>query len=395
MKKTIAAILLLALLALTLAGCAGEAAPKDSTNDAAQAGQQGSSGEQSALPPEGPQSGEEQPGAQPEGPQGGEEQPGGEAGEYVPDYSFYSVGLTEDGFFEGVTASDIVELPDYKGIPIPAAAVRVDPEELDSFLRSQILASYAETVQVTDRPVENYDTVNIDYTGYMDEIAFDGGSTMGMGTDVTIGVTSYIDDFLEQLIGHRPGENFDIFVTFPDRYPNNPDLAGREARFNITINYISESSEVELTDEIARDFGFEDKAGLLERVEDLLLNEARAGFISDLLAQATCREIPASVTAYFENYLVGYFSLSYGMDLSDSRQEILAGNEETVRVMAISYLAVQAICEKEGLRADDSDMDAIGILPYLDVYGLPYAKQAALTELVVPEFIIASGIPTP
>ncbi|MBR4656332.1 MAG: FKBP-type peptidyl-prolyl cis-trans isomerase [Oscillospiraceae bacterium] len=380
MKKAIVTIVILALLALTLTGCAGENSPKDSTGGAAQAGQQGS-GEEQPLPTEGAQT--------TEGPSGGE------AGEYVPDYSFYSAGLTDEGFFEGVTASDIMELPAYKGIDIPAAAVRVDPEDMEGFLRSQILAPYAETVKVTDRPVENFDTVNIDYTGYMDEIAFDGGSTMGMGTDVTIGVTSYIDDFLEQLIGHSPGENFDIFVTFPDRYPNNPDLAGREARFNITINYISESSEVELTDEIARDYGFEDKAGLLERVEDLLLNDARATFISELLAQATCREIPASVTAYFENYLVGYFSLSYGMDLSDSRQEILEGNEETVRVMAISYLTVQAICEKEGLRAGESDMDAIGILPYLDVYGLPYAKQSALTELVVPEFIIANGSPTP
>ncbi|MCR5552184.1 MAG: hypothetical protein K6F19_03590, partial [Oscillospiraceae bacterium] len=83
MKKTIAVILLLALLALALAGCAGETAPKDGTGDAVQSGQQGSS--------------EEQPALQPEGPQSAAEQPGGEAGEYVPDYSFYSVGLTEDG----------------------------------------------------------------------------------------------------------------------------------------------------------------------------------------------------------------------------------------------------------------------------------------------------------
>ncbi len=377
MKKTIAAILTLALLLLAFAGCAGETAPRDDTGDAPQSGQTADVGEQTALPPD------------------AGEQPGDGAGEYVPDYSFYSAGLTEEGFFEGVNAADIVELPAYKGIAVPAAAVAVDPGELEEFLRTKILAPYIETEEITDRAVKNYDTVNIDYTGYVDEVAFDKGSTQGMGTEVTVGVTSYIDGFLEQLIGHRPGENFDIFVTFPDPYPNDPDLSGREARFNITINYIAERHEAELTDEIAQDYGFEDKAGLLARVEDLLLNNARAPFLSDLLAQATCQDIPESVITYFENYLVGYFSVTYGMDLSDSRQEILEGNEEAIRAMAVSYLAVQAMCEKEGLRADEADLEAIGLLPYVDVYGLPFAMQSALTERVLPEFIISSGHPEP
>ena len=65
---------------------------------------------------------------------------------------------------------------------------------------------------------------------------FEGGSTNGAGTEVTIGVTSYIDNFLEQLIGHKPGETFDIKVTFPDPYERNSELSGKDAVFTVTIN---------------------------------------------------------------------------------------------------------------------------------------------------------------
>ena len=103
------------------------------------------------------------------------------------------------------------------------------------------MSSHTYTNEVTDRAVKDGDTLNIDYVGTVDGVAFEGGSTDGKGTQVTIGVTSYIDDFLEQLIGHRPGETFDIEVTFPDPYENNPDLAGKDAVFTVTVNHIVET----------------------------------------------------------------------------------------------------------------------------------------------------------
>ena len=75
----------------------------------------------------------------------------------------------------------------------------------------------------------------------------------GNGTEVTIGVTQYIDDFLEQLIGHKPGESFDVEVTFPDEYPNNEDLAGKDAVFAVTVNYIVEQVTPELTDDFVQE----------------------------------------------------------------------------------------------------------------------------------------------
>ena len=87
--------------------------------------------------------------------------------------------------------------------------------------------------------VKDGDTVNIDYVGYIDDVAFEGGNTQGQGTSLTIGSGSYIDDFEEQLIGHNVGDNVTVNVTFPENYGND-ELNGKDARFEVTINGIYE-----------------------------------------------------------------------------------------------------------------------------------------------------------
>ena len=98
-------------------------------------------------------------------------------------------------------------------------------------------AGYSTDASLT---VEDGDTVNIDYVGSVDVVEFKGGSTQGQGTDLVIGSGSYIDDFEEQLIGAHPGDEVDVYATFPDPYNNNPDLSGKEALFEVTINGIYE-----------------------------------------------------------------------------------------------------------------------------------------------------------
>lgn len=89
----------------------------------------------------------------------------------------------------------------------------------------------------TSLTVEDGDTVNIDYVGSVDGVEFDGGSTNGQGTDLTIGSELYIDDFEEQLIGSHPGDTVEVNVTFPDDY-SSEDLQGQDALFEVTINGI-------------------------------------------------------------------------------------------------------------------------------------------------------------
>lgn len=87
--------------------------------------------------------------------------------------------------------------------------------------------------------VEDGDTVNIDYVGSIDGVEFDGGNTQGMGTDLVIGSGSYIDDFEDQLIGVHPGDQVDVYVTFPEDY-GVEELNGKEALFQVTVNGIYE-----------------------------------------------------------------------------------------------------------------------------------------------------------
>lgn len=81
------------------------------------------------------------------------------------------------------------------------------------------------------------DTVNIDYTGYLDGEAFDGGSTDGAGADLELGSNTYIDGFEDGIVGHKVGETFDLNLTFPENYGNS-DLAGKDVTFTVTLNGI-------------------------------------------------------------------------------------------------------------------------------------------------------------
>lgn len=87
--------------------------------------------------------------------------------------------------------------------------------------------------------VKDGDTVNIDYVGYIDGVAFAGGNTNGQGADLTIGSGSYIDDFEDQLVGAHPGDQVEVNVTFPEDY-GNEELNGKDATFDVTVNGIYE-----------------------------------------------------------------------------------------------------------------------------------------------------------
>lgn len=106
-----------------------------------------------------------------------------------------------------------------------------DSTEEDPYLNAM---GYSTNPELT---VADGDTVNIDYVGTLDGVPFDGGSTGGSGTELTIGSRSYIDDFEEQLIGSHPGDTVDVAVTFPEDY-GHETLNGQDVIFEVTINGI-------------------------------------------------------------------------------------------------------------------------------------------------------------
>ena len=145
----------------------------------------------------------------------------------------FSKALNANGTFKDIDFANVVKLPDYKNFSFSADTLQVSEEDINTKI-DELLAPFQEAKEIKDRAVEDGDTLNIDYVGSIDGVEFEGGSTEGNGTEVTIGVTNYIDDFLQQLIGHKPGENFDIEVTFPENY-GKEDLNGKDAIFNACL----------------------------------------------------------------------------------------------------------------------------------------------------------------
>ena len=156
--------------------------------------------------------------------------------------SNYSAQLNDDGTMKGVTASDYIELCDYKNITVNYADIEYTDEQMAEDIQA-MLEEYAGLNTETTVAVKDGDKVNIDYVGTVDGVAFSGGDTEGQGADLTIGSNSYIDDFEEQIIGHVAGDSFDVNVTFPDEYSSNPDLAGKDAVFAVVLNGIYTTPE--------------------------------------------------------------------------------------------------------------------------------------------------------
>lgn len=152
----------------------------------------------------------------------------------------------EEAYVDHLVPSEYVEIGEYKGIEITVTKTEVTEEEIDeqiSYFQEAVPA-----MPVKDRDVsQEGDIVNVDYSGRIkaDDTVFEGGTATG--ASVTIGGTGYIEGFAEGMAGHKIGETFEEEVTFPAEYPNNPDLAGVEAIFTVTINSISETPK--LTDD--------------------------------------------------------------------------------------------------------------------------------------------------
>ncbi len=284
------------------------------------------------------------------------------------DPTVLSEGLDDNGYIKGVRALDYVTLPDYRNMDLP------------------------DFTKLTDRAIEDGDFVNIDYVGSIDGVAFQGGSTQGAGTDVIIGVTSYIDDFLEQLIGHKPGENFDIEVTFPENY-GSEELNGKDAVFNITVNYIWN-----VTEENATALGFTDRNTMAQYVayngESMAELTQNMG-VNVVLTASVCETIPDA--AYDATYtqvktLLSAQAARYGMD-ADTFAQLYYGAASAEDYLASRtpmeakwHLVFQAISEQENILVTDEDIEEAGYADYVELYDRPYVAYNLLQEMIT-EFL--------
>ena len=336
-----------------------------------------------------------------------------DAGETSATYNYeggfdYSQNIGEDGRWAGVTALDFVTLPEgYEAIELPEDVTTISDEDLQAQLDS-LLAGYATTVEVTDRAVEDGDSVNIDYVGSVDGVEFDGGSTGGAGTTVTIGVTSYIDDFLEQLIGHMPGETFNVEVTFPDPYENNPDLAGKDAVFVTTINYIQESQPAEYNDAFVEENfkesnGVSTTAELEQAIKDSLVQNNTYNYVLTYLNDnAVVSQVPDAMKEYQAYVMLDYYNsyaAYFGMGLNDfiqqmlqaeSQDDLVAQQAENIEAAAKEALILQAVAEAQGITVDEAaakEMLGDSYDSYVENYGQPYVLMNTLANKVIDQLM--------
>lgn len=315
----------------------------------------------------------------------------------------YSAGLDENGYWSGVKALDHVKLPeDAAAIPVPKAEVQPTSEEIQAEI-DNLLRMNAATTQVTNRAAANGDTVNIDYTGTVDGVAFNGGAAAGY--DLTLGSGSFIDGFEDQVVGHTPGETFDVKVTFPDGYGDTTDaegntmtLSNQKAVFSVTLNYISETVLPTLNDEwVDASFGATNDIHTVADLEALcseLLTDANIkDYVMDyLMKNSEFKALPEVITDYQVNQCLNYYNTMakyYGYGLEDFVKEtagyenadaLLASMDANLERYSQEALLYQAVAESLSIAPTQEQLDRYS--SYNEVYGENYCRMVALMDAV-------------
>ncbi len=264
-----------------------------------------------------------------------------------------------------------VKLGEYKGLEVEKADVTVTDEEV----KAEIAKTQKENgrkVNVTDRPAKLEDEVKIDFEGFVDDEAFEGGK--GEDYALTLGSHSFIDTFEDQIVGKSVGEEFDVNVTFPEDYQAD-NLAGKPALFKVKLNSITETQLPELDDEFASDVSAfdtfaeyeEDTRKTLElRKRDAAEREKESKCIEKLI-EASEMEIPEPMIKLQQERMLEDFDmrLSYqGLKLDQylqitkqSREDMMEQMKPDAITRIKSSLVVEAVAEAEKFEVTDEEID--------------------------------------
>ena len=315
----------------------------------------------------------------------------------------YSDGLDENGYWSGIKALDYVTLPeDFGSIALKENDLTPTEDELQQQV-DNLLNQYTSSQPVTGRAAQSGDVANIDYTGTVDGVAFTGGTYTGYS--LKLGSGSFIDGFEDQIVGHKPGETFDVTVTFPDGYRDSTDadgnalvLSGKQAVFSVTLNSIEEEVLPELTDAwVDENYGTSDDLHSVEALrafcqQQLYTSNLNTAVMDYLMDNATFREVPKAVTDYQVTQCLNYYDKMaqyYGYDLDtfvqsmlgyDSADAMLAAMADSIESYAKEALLYQAVAEAMDLAPTQEQIDTYSA--YTDTYGTNYCTMIALMDTV-------------
>ena len=269
-----------------------------------------------------------------------------------------------------VTVKPEVEIEGYAGIALSKETVKVTEKEVEEELEN-VRSRQGREIEVTNRPAKNGDTANIDYEGFADGVAFEGGKAEKQ--DLKLGSNTFIPGFEDQVIGHSVGDEFEIKVTFPTEY-HAPELAGKDATFKIKLNGLKYTELPEVDDEFAKDVSEFDtlaeyKADLKAKIQKRKEAEADRVFegkLADALVEKLEVALPeAMVNAEAENMLRDYDMnlrqngldlktyLKYtGKELNDLREDFKPRAEKQLKLR----LALEKIAQKENLSVTEEEI---------------------------------------
>ena len=299
-----------------------------------------------------------------------------EAGvEFVEDkVDFDLVSAGKDGlcFKVTITTKPEVSIENYKGIAIEKKPVKVTDEDVDAEVR-KVQERNSRMVTVEDREAQNGDITVIDYEGFVDGVAFEGGKAEN-GT-LNLGSNTFIPGFEDQIVGHKTGEEFDINVKFPEEY-HAAELAGKDAVFKIKLHEIKMKELPEVDDDFVKDVSDFDtvdaykadvRTKLTESAENRSKNEVENAIL-DKLVELVQAEIPEAMYENRINDDVRDFAyrlqsqglnldtyMKYtGMDNNALRGSFRAQAERQVKVR----LALEKIAQLENIQPTDEELDA-------------------------------------
>lgn len=287
------------------------------------------------------------------------------------------LNVEEIGYRKGFTAKLIytlppeVELGEYKGISVYAEKAEISDDALNARLE-QVQKENARWIPVEDRSIETGDRVNLDYEGFHNDVAFDGGTATGHNLD--IGSNSFIPGFEDALIGLNVGDEKDIELTFPEEY-HSEDLAGEDVIFKVKVNSVLEKELPELDDDFAMDVSefdtFEEyredikremvehqeehrQSDLTEQMLQKIVDQAKIDVPEIMIEQEIDREIQQQ-DMQFRQYGMNFqqFVEMTGQSMDEIRKNLRANAERSIR----TGLVLDKIREVEAIEPTQEDMD--------------------------------------
>ena len=264
-----------------------------------------------------------------------------------------------------------IKLGEYKGVKAEKEKLDITEEKLNEEIE-RLRANAAKLKEVEEKTAaELNDVVNINFEGFIDGEAFEGGKAEGF--DLTLGSKSFIDTFEEQITGHKKGDEFDVNVTFPENY-GAANLSGKPALFKVKVNSIKRKEEAELNDDLAKELGYDSledlksktKENLTKREENRIESDFRNKVVEKVVESVSV-EVPEQLVQKEIQYRMSefaqqlqmqgmsieqYFEMT-GQNAEKMRETLKESAEKSIK----AQLVLDEIAKVENISATDEDVN--------------------------------------